>query len=156
MPADSEGPDRSAATAPLPRTWRPLGPLIAGIVFGGALLVVFVVAWLTLGAENRAKFTPFQIGTMAFLTGLGYAAMYALVRSRVVAEAGRLVVVNGYRRREYEWAELVAIRLPPGAPWATIDLSDGTTVSVMGIQGSDGARAQRAVREIRALADQLG
>ena len=37
--------------------------------------------------------------------------------------------------------------LPPGAPWATLDLSDGTTVSAMGIQGSDGARARRAVRD---------
>ncbi|WP_122817327.1 PH domain-containing protein [Nocardioides pantholopis] len=156
MPADSERPDPATAQQRLPRTWRPLGPRIAGIVFGGALLVVFGVAWVTLGAENRAKFTPFQIGTMVVLTALGYAVIYALVRSRVVAEPDRLVIVNGYRRRELDWAEVVAIRLPPGAPWATLDLSDGTTVSAMGIQGSDGARAQQAVREIRTLADRLG
>ena len=37
-----------------------------------------------------------------------------------------------------------------GAPWGTLDLSDGTTISLIGVQGSDGARARRAVREIRA------
>ena len=41
--------------------------------------------------------------------------------------------------------------LPPGAPWVTLDLDDGTTVSAMGIQGSDGARAQTALRELRAV-----
>ena len=29
-----------------------------------------------------------------------------------------------------------------GAPWGTLDLSDGTTVSVIGVQGSDGDRAR--------------
>ncbi|MDX6359370.1 MAG: hypothetical protein QOH37_2424, partial [Nocardioidaceae bacterium] len=36
-----------------------------------------------------------------------------------------------------------------GAPWAAMDLSDGTTIPVMGIQGSDGDRAVAAVREFR-------
>jgi hypothetical protein len=68
-----------------------------------------------------------------------------------VAEADRLVVVNGYKRRELAWAEVVAVHLPPGAPWAVLDLADGTSLPAMGIQGSDGARAKRAVRELRAL-----
>jgi len=45
----------------------------------------------------------------------------------------------------------VAIHLPPGAPWAVLDLADGTTCPVMAIQGSDGGRAKAAVREVRAL-----
>jgi hypothetical protein len=80
-------------------------------------------------------------------------ALFALVRSRVVAQADRLTVVNGYRRRDFEWAEVIAVRLPPGAPWVTLDLADGNTVAAMGIQGSDGARAKVAVRELRALVD---
>ena len=60
-------------------------------------------------------------------------------------------MVNGYRRHDYEWAEVLAVHLPPGAPWAVLDLADGTSQSAMGIQGSDGARAQRAVRELRLL-----
>ena len=67
----------------------------------------------------------------------------------VATETG-LMVVNGYRTRRFEWSQVIGVSLPRGAPWATLDLSDGTTVSVMGIQGSDGARARRAVRELRA------
>ena len=73
-----------------------------------------------------------------------------LFRSRVEARAEHLVVVNGYRRHEYEWAEIVRVSLNPGAPWVTLDLADGTAASAMGIQGSDGARAKQAVRQLRA------
>ena len=88
-----------------------------------------------------------------FIVLLVFGSMYALARSRVVAEVDQLVVVNGYRRRELDWAQVIAARLPPGAPWVTLDLSDGDTVPVMGIQGSDGGRAQRQVRQLRALID---
>ncbi len=151
MPAGSEptGP----APVGLPHTWRPFGVRMAGAVFGGALLVVCAFAWFGFDEETRAKFTPFQRGTLVFLGLLGFAVFYALVRSRVVATADRLVVVNGFRRREYEWPEIIAVHLPPGAPWAILDLSDGTSASAMGIQGSDGARAATAVRQLRALID---
>jgi hypothetical protein len=126
---------------------------VAGVVFGGALLVVCAFAWFGFDEETRAKFTPFQRGTLVFLGLLGFAVFYALVRSRVVATAERLVVINGFRRREYEWPEIIAVHLPPGAPWAVLDLSDGTSAAAMGIQGSDGARASTAVRQLRALID---
>ena len=60
-------------------------------------------------------------------------------------------MVNGYRRHTFTWPEVVTVTPPGRRPWATLDLNDGTTVSAMGIQGSDGARARRAVRELRAL-----
>src|SRR6478609_4509739 len=147
MPADSE----SSPPVTLPRTWRPLGVRLAGGIFGGLLLFVCVFAWISFGAETRSKFTVFQIATLLALGMLAFALGLALVRSRVVAETDRLVVVNGYRRREFEYAEVVGVHLPPGAPWVTLDLADGTTVSAMGIQGSDGARAKQAVRELRAV-----
>jgi hypothetical protein len=143
MPADSE--------VQLPHTWRPLGVRLAGAFFGGLLLVVCAVAWFTFDAETRAKFTVFQRGTLVFLGLIAFAAGFALVRSRVVAEVDRLVVVNGYRKRTYEWAEVLAVHLPPGAPWAILDLADGTSAPAMGIQGSDGGRARVAVRQLRAL-----
>ena len=149
MPAGSE-PARPA-TVPLPHTWRPFGVRLAGVVFGGALLVVCAFAWFGFDEETRARFTSFQRGTLIFLGMIGFAAWYALVRSRVVATVDRLVVVNGYRRHEYEWAEVIAVHLPPGAPWAVLDLADGTSASALAIQGSDGARARAAVRQLRAL-----
>lgn len=147
MPAASD----PAARPPLPHTWRPFGVRMAGLVFGSLLLVVCAVAWFSFDAETRARFTPFQRGTLLFVGVLFFAAGYAMARSRVVADDGGLVVVNGYRRHEYEWAEVLAVHLPPGAPWAVLDLADGTSQSALGIQGSDGSRAQQAVRELRAL-----
>jgi len=146
MPADSDLPS-------LPHTWRPFGVRMAGIVLGLGLVVVCALTWFGFDEETRSRFTTFQRGTL-FVVGLGaFALWFALVRSRVVAEAERLVVVNGYRRREFAWPEVIAVRLPPGAPWVTLDLADGTTAAAMGIQGSDGDRAKRATRELRAIAD---
>lgn len=118
------------------------------------MLVVTVFLWVGFDAETRASVTPFQRGTVVFLGMIGFAALYALIRSRVDAEMDGLIVVNGYRRRRYDWAEVVGVHLPPGAPWVTLDLADGSTVSAMGIQGSDGDRARQAVRQLRALVDQ--
>ena len=137
----------------LPHTWRPLGVRVAGLLFGGLLLVVCVVAWFSFDAGIRARFTPFQRGTLVAVGLMFFGAGYALARSRVVAEPDRLVVVNGFRRREYTWPEVIAVHLPAGAPWAVLDLGDGTSAPAMGIQGSDGARARRSVAELRALID---
>lgn len=65
-------------------------------------------------------------------------------------------MVNGFRTRRLEWEEVVAIHLPAGAPWATLDLADGTTISAMALQGSDGQRACDGVRQVRALIDREG
>lgn len=147
MPADSD----PAPAVTLPHTWRPFGVRMAGTVLGIGLLVVVAFLWIGFDDETRAKFTTFQRGTVFAIGLLGFVVWFALVRSRVVAEAARLVVVNGYRRREYDYAEIVAVNLPPGAPWVTLDLADGSTASAMGIQGSDGTRAKQAVRELRAV-----
>ncbi len=138
----------------LPHTWRPLGVRLAGAIFGGALIVVTGFAWFAFDDQTRAAFTTFERATVVVLGALFYAAGYALTRSRVLAESTRLVVVNGYRRHVYEWPEVLAVHLAPGAPWAVLDLADGTSQPAMGIQGSDGARAQRAVAELRLLVDQ--
>ncbi len=151
MPADSE--PVSPATPSLPRVWRPLGPRIAGLVAGAVLIFVTSLLWFTFEQETRDAVTPFQRGTVAAMGLLGFACLHALIRSRVEARVEGLIVVNGYRRHEYAWAEVVAVRLAPGAPWVVLDLADGTVASAMGIQGSDGVRAKQAVRELRALVD---
>lgn len=135
----------------LPRTWRPFGARLAGTLFGGMLLAVIIAVWVAFGAGIRAEFTTFQRITLIFLGLLAFGTWFALVRSRVTATERGVSVVNGYRRRDYEWAQVLGISLRRGAPWAALDLSDGTTVSVLAIQGSDGARASRAVAELRVL-----
>jgi hypothetical protein len=128
---------------------------IAAAVLGSVLLVVAVGTWFAFPADIRDEFTAFQVVTILFLGLMFYSAGFALARSRVVARADGLLVVNGYRARRFEWAEVVAVTLRPGSPWAVLDLSDGTTVAAMGIQGSDGARARAAVRQLRVLVDEM-
>jgi hypothetical protein len=134
----------------LPRTWRPLGALVAVLVFGTALVVLCAVVWYALDPSDRAQFTPFQRLTLVVLALLFFGCYHALVRSRVVATEAGVTVVNGYRTRRFEYPQIVRVSLGRGAPWGTLDLSDGTTVAMVGIQGSDGARARRAIQELRA------
>ena len=141
-------------TAPdLPRTWRPLGPRIAALVFGIVLVAAFAGLWISFPQETKEGVSPLQRVTVIAFIGLGLALLHGLARSRISASTEGLVVVNGYRKRTLEWAQVVAIHMPPGAPWPTLDLDDGSTIAAMGIQGSDGARAKSALAELRAVAD---
>lgn len=148
MPAASERP--RAAVPELPHTWRPFGVRVAVWFFGVLLVGVCAAVWIGLGAEVRAQFTTLERITLVLIGLLLFSAYYALVRSRVIARDEGLTVVNGYRSRTYEWSQVISVSLRRGAPWGTLDLSDGTTLSLLGVQGSDGRRARRAVREIRA------
>lgn len=135
----------------LPRTWRPFGARMAGTVSGIMLVILVGVVWFAFGPQLRSKFTPLQIGTLVFLGLIALGVWLALMRSRVTADRAGLTIVNGFRRRDYEWPQVVSVSLRRGAPWATADLSDGETVSMLGIQGSDGPRAATAVRELRVI-----
>jgi hypothetical protein len=152
MPAASDRPaggGRPLAPS-LPHTWRPFGVRVAVWVLGGLLLAIVVFVWLAFDDSTRAQFTLLERITLVLIGLMLFAAYYALVRSRVSATTEGLTVVNGYRKRTYEWSQVIQVSLRRGAPWGTLDLSDGTTISILGVQGSDGARARRAVREIRA------
>ena len=149
MPAGSE--PRPQSLPSLPRTWRPFGVRIAVIGFGLMLFVVCAAAWFGFDDSVRARFNLLQRITL-LLMGAGFVACgWALARARVTAEMEALVVVNGFRTRQLDWEEVIAIHLPDGAPWATLDLADGTTISAMALQGSDGGRARDGVRQVRSL-----
>ena len=147
MPADSD--------LTLPQTFRPVGVRIAIYVAAALLVLVVVVTWFAFPPGIRDQFTYSQRGTVIGLGLMFYAGGFALARSRVVAREDGLTVVNGYRMRRFEWNEVLAVSLRPGSPWAVLDIADGTTVPAMGIQGSDGARAQAQVRRLRVLVERL-
>jgi hypothetical protein len=146
MPADSE-----RAGPLLPRTWRPLGVRLAVVFFGGLLAVVCVAGWVAVGADVRAKVTVYQQATVVLFALMALAIAWGLYRCRVTATPSGLEVVNGYRTHHYEWPEVLAVHMPPGAPFPTLDLADGTSRPTFGIQSSDGDRARQAVRELRTL-----
>lgn len=146
MPAGSE--------VSLPHTWRPLGVRLAGVVFGSMMLIVGGWAWINFPADVKDDFNWLQRVTVILLGGLFLGIYYAMARSRIVARESGLLVVNGFRGRELEWAEIVRVGMPSGAPWVRFDLADGNTISGLGIQSSDGNRAYRAVQELRTLVEQ--
>ena len=146
MPAVSE-PSGPA----LPHTWRPLGVRLAVVFFGGLLAVVCVAGWVAVGPDVRARVTPYQQATLVLFAVGALAIAWALVRCRVTATDRGLEVVNGFRTHRYEWAEVLAVHMPPGAPFPTLDLADGTSRFALGIQSTDGDRAKIAIVELRML-----
>jgi hypothetical protein len=135
----------------LPHTWRPLGVRLAFGFFGGLLVVVCVAAWIAVGPEVRARVNVYQQVTMLLLAALAGALAWGLMRCRVTATAVGLEIVNGYRRHAYDWAEVLAVHLPTGAPFAILDLADGTSRQALAIQSADGDRAKVAVRQLRMI-----
>ena len=148
MPAAS---DPTGDAEQLPIRFRPLGVRVVALALAVALGLITTVIWFQLPADVQASFTVLQRATVGLIALLGLVILHALTRCRVDADEEGLTVVNGYRTHRYQWGQLIAVALRPGNPWAVLDLSDGTSQSLVGIQGSDGARAQRQVRRLRAL-----
>ena len=151
MPAGSERSSGPSTPVPLPVTFRPRGVRIATAGFGVLLFGTIAVVWLTIPGDARDSFTVGQRVTLALMAAGILAAGHAMARCRVDADAVGVTVVNGYRSHRLEWGQVVAVTLRPGNPWAVLDLSDGTTRSAMGIQGSDGARARQQTRQLQSL-----
>lgn len=152
MPAGSEpGTGATAGPPALPARFRPLGVRVAGWLFGAALLLVGMAVWFTFPQDVRDSFTVLQRATLIGFFLAGVVLGHALGRCRIDADESGLRVVNGYRTHTLSWPQVLAVRLPPGSPWAGLDLADGTSLPAMGIQGSDGRRARLQVRRLRAL-----
>ena len=148
MPAASD-----PGSQELPVRFRPLGVRVVATALALLLTLLVTVLWLTFPAQVRESFTLVQKLTLLVIALLVAAVGYALSRSRVDADDTGLTVVNGYRQHRYDWGQVVAVTMRAGNPWAVLDLSDGTSQAAMGIQASDGTRAQAQVRRLRALVD---
>jgi hypothetical protein len=132
----------------LPRRYRPFGARIAAAVAATVLVAITAFIWLSLPASIRATFGFAERATLVAIFVAVLAALNAMFRTSAQADEGGLTVTNGYVRRRFTWPEVVRVSLSANRPWALIDLADGSTLSVMAIQGSDGARATRATREL--------
>ncbi len=151
MPAASD-----AAGSTLPATFRPFGVRIAVAVLGALLFLVVAVTWVSFPESVRDKFTLFQRLTIIAFGVAAAVAGFALARSRVEARADGLHVVNGYRSHHHAWGEVSRVVLSPGSPWAILQLADGSTAPLVGIQGSDGARAVAQVQRLNAIMNAQG
>ena len=82
----------------------------------------------------------------------GFCWRQASVRATVDDEG--VTVRNLVYSRRLEWAEIVSVRFGSGRPWVQLDLSDGDTLAVMGIQRADGAYAEAEARRLATLVAQ--
>jgi hypothetical protein len=134
----------------LPITYRPRWGRIVPYSLAVAVLAVCTVLALILPGGSHG----FRLFDRLGVIGVGMLAsafLCVLARPRVVALPGGLRVVNLFRARTLEWAEVIEVNLRSGDPWVLLDLSDGDTLAAMGIQANDGLRAQRAAHELRRL-----
>lgn len=143
-----------ATTPSLPWSYRPLGVRVMLSLLATLLVVVVAVVWVALPSTVRDAFTLWQILTLLLLVGATLLGMYGLMRCRLRATRSGVEVVNVFRRRQLEWPQVLRVSHRPGDPWAVLDTDDGTTVVVMAIQGSDGARARAAVQQFAALIEE--
>ncbi|WP_402465327.1 PH domain-containing protein [Isoptericola aurantiacus] len=136
------------------RTFRPLWARVAVVVTGavavGGSLVVGLGAddGMLLDDGTRVAFVAFAVGVAWLLWRLGG------VHAR--PDPDGLTVRNVVRTRRVAWAQIVGVRLTMNDPWVTLDLSDGGTLAVMGIQRADGERGMAEARRLQDLTRQLG
>jgi hypothetical protein len=131
-----------------PRVYRPFGARLVVVVMAVTLVGAIAFLWAAMPAEVRAQFSWPQRITILFFFAAILLALWGMFRTSVAISDSGLVITNIFKVRSYDWAQVLAISLHRGDPWAVLDLSDGTSVVAMAIQGSDGARTTGVLREI--------
>ena len=137
----------------LPRTFRPRWAPRIVYPIAVLLLVVMVGGALSLPGGGARGYGFADRGLIIVLALALAAGLHRLASVRITCRADGVVVRNILRVTPLEWAEIVAVRLPPSAPWLVLDLDDGTEMAAMGIQGSDGAYARAQAGELAALVE---
>lgn len=130
------------------RVYRPFGTRLVVVVMAVTLVGAVAFLWAAMPAEVREQFSWPQRITILFFFGAILLALWGMFRTSVTISDSGLVITNIFKVRSYDWAQVLAISLHRGDPWAVLDLSDGTSVVAMAIQGSDGARTNGILREI--------
>ena len=129
-------------TAPFrPRFARVVTIALAVLVVGSTAAIILAMSVLSTG--DRIGFVLVGALIVWFLW------RQATVVARVDDDG--LTVRNLVFTRRLEWAEVVSVRFGSGRPWVQLDLSDGDTLAVMGIQRADGAFADAEARRLATL-----
>jgi hypothetical protein len=137
---------------PLPVTWRPRRARI--IAYGLAVVMVAGSVLLAVIMPEQFKL-PDRLALVVFGV-LVAAVLHLLGRLRVDADERGLTIVNALRVHRYEWAEVLDVTMLEGDPWPKLDLANGLTLGVMGIQSTERERSRRALSELGALIRERG
>ena len=91
-----------------------------------------------------------RLGIAAIAAAIAWFCYRQATVSAVPDEAG-ITVRNLVITTRLEWAAVVDVRFGEGRPWVQLDLDDGATLAVMGVQRSDGDRARAEARRLATL-----
>ena len=117
----------------------PLG--LAGVVLG---LTIFAAAV----QPGGALFSYVWRVTMPAVSSIVILVLLLVARPRLELSSSGLFVVNILHQHRLAWSQIISVRFAQDAPWASLDLADGTRLILMAIQNSDGARARAMALEI--------
>lgn len=138
--------------------YAPFRPRLARVVtlVIGALIAVSTIALIVVLPQFYDR------NVVPDLTAIGLVGLFGVWfcwrQATVVAvpdEQG-LFVRNLIYSRRLEWAQIVLVRFGEGRPWAQLDLADGDSLAVMGIQRADGDLATREAARLAALVQAHG
>ncbi|WP_246251057.1 MULTISPECIES: PH domain-containing protein [Actinomadura] len=136
----------------LPTVWRPRVTRIVAYATAG----IIVLGMIVLAVVVAPQFKLFdRILLVVFGLFVGW-ILHMLARCRVQADEAGLTVVNPFRTRRLEWAEVIDVTMGEGEPWPTLDLADGTSFGAMGINGAEKTLAAHQLAELRALLQTQG
>ncbi|WP_217615320.1 PH domain-containing protein [Cellulomonas sp. GbtcB1] len=121
------------------------GALAVVVALATALLIVLLA---TTGVEGWSTADLSGIALVG-LAIVGFLWRQATVSATPTAEGLR--VRNLASTRTVAWGEIVWVRFGEGRPWVQLDLDDGDTLAVMGVQRSDGERARREAKRLATL-----
>ena len=124
-----------------PRLARVVPLSVAGVVV--VLTGVLVVVMDTIGPLDRVGFALFALAIAWFC--------WRQASVSAVPDATGLRVRNLLITTHVTWAQVVSVRFGQGRPWVQLDLADGDTLAVMGVQRADGAFAEREARRLATL-----
>lgn len=123
--------------------WVSLALLAATVVATVGLIVVMYAGDLGMTAGDT-------VGTLA-VGGLIAWFCYRQATVAALPDTNGLTVRNLVVVRRLAWAEIITVRYGDGRSWAQLDLADGDTLAVMGIQRADGDFAQGEARRLATL-----
>lgn len=131
--------------------FRPRRARVTALSMAAAQLVLLVVVALILPGTGPIAFRWYdRLGVIAVGVGVAwFLSRYALLEA--LPDERGLRVRNLFVVTDLEWAQVVNVRFGGGAPWATLDLSDGDTLAVMAVQRADGDLGAAEARRLATL-----
>lgn len=130
-------------------------PVRTRLVVASAISVLLVLTtWAAIALPGGSQFVYVWRVSVPVVAAILCGILALVARPHATVSRDGLIVVNLVRRTDLSWRQIVQVRFGAAAPWVLLDLSDATTLPVMAIQRSEGARALRQAQRLADLVAQ--